>query len=295
MRQKTHLLAAMVLLGITIIWGAGFSATQLAMDAGAPVLWILMVRFLIGTAFLFCVFHRRILRTGFRTVLRGCGAGAMLIAAFCFQTLGQARSSVSTTSFLTSTYVVMLPFFQWLFTGQRPKTRVFLLCIMTLLGVLMISAGEGFSIRMGAGEWIVLACAVLYGLHIVYLGTVCRKDDPVQTAFWQLLAAGIGCALLIVSGGVEISSEAIRGMLMPCLFLGILSTGVCYLGQSWGQTRMPPAQASVIMSAEGMFGMIFSLLLGLESFRWRMLAGGLLVTLSVILVSLAPQEETEKS
>jgi drug/metabolite transporter (DMT)-like permease len=58
---------------------------------------------------------------------------------------------------------------------------------------------------------------------------------------------------------------------------------------------MPPAQASVIMSAEGMFGMIFSLLLGLESFRWRMLAGGLLVTLSVILVSLAPQEETEKS
>ena len=37
------------------------------------------------------------------------------------------------------------------------------------------------------------------------------------------------------------------------------------------------------------------LLLGLESFRWRMLAGGLLVTLSVILVSLAPQEETEKS
>ena len=156
-------------------------------------------------------------------------------------------------------------------------------------------AGEDFSIRMGAGEWIVLACAVLYGLHIVYLGTVCRKDDPVQTAFWQLLAAGIGCALLIVSGGVGISSEAIRGMLVPCLFLGILSTGVCYLGQSWGQTRMPPAQASVIMSAEGMFGMIFSLLLGLESFRWRMLAGGLLVTLSVILVSLAPQEETEKS
>ena len=41
-----------------------------------------------------------------------------------------------------------------------------------------------------------------------------------------------------------------------------------------------------MLSLEGFFGTLFSLLLGLETFRWNILLGGLCITASVILSEL---------
>jgi simple sugar transport system permease protein len=104
--------------------------------------------------------------------------------------------------------------------------------------------------------------------------------------------------MLVALGGMYSEHSGVINLALE----GIMVIGAlcaCFSLQSFDRSGFGPAHPQLSMLAAiliaGVSGMIFSLLLGLESFRWRMLAGGLLVTLSVILVSLAPQEETEKS
>ena len=74
------------------------------------------------------------------------------------------------------------------------------------------------------------------------------------------------------------------------LYLGVFSTCICYLLQTIAQKNVPAAEAGIVLSAEGAFGTLFSLLLCLEFLLWGMLVGGVLITLFIIL---AEYGETE--
>ena len=55
--------------------------------------------------------------------------------------------------------------------------------------------------------------------------------------------------------------------------------------QTKAQTVLSAPRAGIVMSLEGFFGTVFSLILGLAVYRPTMALGGLLVTLSVIISS----------
>ena len=82
-----------------------------------------------------------------------------------------------------------------------------------------------------------------------------------------------------------VSAVQLKNGLLPCLYLGLFSTGACYLMQTKAQTVLPAARAGIVMSLEGFFGTVFSLLLGLAVFRPAMAVGGLILTASVVLSS----------
>ena len=91
---------------------------------------------------------------------------------------------------------------------------------------------------------------------------------------------GIGSVLLF---RIPLPGTQLAEGILPVLYLGVFSTGVCYLLQTVAQKNVPAAEAGIVLSAEGAFGTLFSLLLGLESLRWGMLVGGVLITLSIVL------------
>ena len=291
MNTRKHPLAIAMLLLVTLIWGSGFIATEYAIESGLPTAWILLIRFLVGAAMIGIGFFPRIKASPRPTIRRGLGAGVILFAAFFAQTAGQRQTAVSNAAFLTATYVVMIPFLLWLFTKKRPPVRVFLLCLMTMAGVMLLTISGDLRPTFGGGDALVLLCALLFALHITCLGLFCAGDDPVQTAFWQLFAAALcGGAMLIISP-TPLTGAQLRVGILPTLYLGVFSTGVCYFLQTWAQTKLSASEAGIILSAEGMFGTGFSLLLGLEPFRWPMALGGVLITLSVCLAEARPAED----
>ena len=154
---------------------------------------------------------------------------------------------------------------------------------MTMLGVVLLNITEDMQLTFGKGEALVLLCALLFALHITYLDLVCAGDDPVQVAFWQLAAAAAcGGAVLLLTRPAVNASQFQKG-LAPVVYLGLFSTGLCYFLQTWAQKHVRASEAGIVLSCEGMFGTIFSLLLGMEHLRPAMLAGGGIITLSVIL------------
>lgn len=282
---RAERLAALALLLVTIIWGSGFIAVELALGSGLSVPFILMVRMLLGAALLGILFFRRVHAASRKAIQHGAVAGVLLFFAFYAQTLGQQYTTVSKTAFLTATNVVMIPFLVWLVAKKRPPAKVFALAGLTLVGVAILTlsgAQEGFALN--TGDLLVLCSALIFAAHIVYLGLACRFDDAIAITFWQLLTAGVIATVAFLISGNPPTLVQLRAGLWPVLYLGVFSTCLCFYLQTHAQRHISPAKAGILLSTEGFFGSLFSVLLGLEPLRFSLVLGGLLITASVILV-----------
>ena len=291
MKSRNCHLPALALLLVTMIWGSGFIATQYAIGSGLPTAWIMMIRFLVGSGVVALCFFRKIFPLSKSTVVHGGTAGIILFAAFYTQTAGQGKTTISNAAFLTATNVIMVPFLLWLFCRKRPPVRIFLLCLATMAGVILLTVRGGGTLSLGWGDLLVLLCALLFAMHITWLDIGCSGDYPTQIAFVQLLTAGICGGVAVLVTGQQASAENLRSGLLPVLYLGVFSTGVCYFLQTWAQKHVRASEAGIILSAEGLFGTLFSLLLGMESFRWSMALGGLMITASIIFAEKPEQDK----
>ncbi len=277
--------ATWMLVLVTLMWGGGFAASEYALRAGLGPAWILLIRFSIGSLFLLLCFFRGIRSASGRTALHGIWGGVILYAAFLAQLIGQGRTTVPNAALLTTTNVIMVPFIIWAFRHRRPHPRIFLLCLASMSGMVLLTLDGELRIAPGIGDLLILLCAFLFALHIAYLELVCFHDDPVPVAFWQLLTCAVMSGVSLLLFPSPVSAVQLKNSLLPCLYLGLFSTGACYLMQTKAQTVLPAARAGIVMSLEGFFGTVFSLLLGLAVFRPAMAVGGLILTASVVLSS----------
>lgn len=71
---------------------------------------------------------------------------------------------------------------------------------------------------------------------------------------------------------------------------GLFSTCLCYFLQTFAQKHTTPAQAGVLLSTEGLFGSLFSVLLGLEIVSVNLIIGGVIIMASIILTELLPSK-----
>ena len=280
--RTPYLRAALALVLVTVIWGSGFIATQYAIASQMDASLIMTLRFLIGALCIGALAVKKIIKSDRACVLHGCCAGLILFAAFYAQTLGQSRTSVSSAAFITASNVLMIPLIEWAVYRRRPGLKVLAMCALAMGGILLLTVDFAAGVVFSSGDWLVLACAFLFALQIVYVGRTCNEHDPLLITFWQLFSAGVAGGLLFVILRPEVTASQISAGILPVCYLALFSTCLCYALQTWAQQYVPPAQAGVILCMEGLFGTLFSLLLGLEALRLAMVAGGALIMTAVV-------------
>ena len=87
--------------------------------------------------------------------------------------------------------------------------------------------------------------------------------------------------------------EAVLGNWFPLCYAGILSMGIAYTMQIFGQLELEPASASLIMSLESVFAVVFgAIILHERMTAWEFLGCGLLFV-SVILSQLKLPEKVK--
>lgn len=284
MKSKERL-ADLSLIGVSFLWGAGFIAVQYAIQSGLPVSLIVAMRFIIAAAAVFVFRPKRILGIKKQELVTGVVAGLILYGAFLAQTLGQAASSVSNAAFITAIYVVLVPFIIWLFKGHPPKLKMFFLVFTTLAGVLILTYQKNTPlISFSAGDMLLLLCAVGFAAHIAYLGAKAKDFNPVNITFLQMATAGVlGFGVFLATDTAALTGVDWRTGAISVVYLGLVSSAVCYFLQTWAQTITTPSKAAIMMSMESVFGSLFSILIGLEAFRLNIPLGGLVILASVIL------------
>ena len=285
MQQKNMTkLSYLALLLVSVIWGSGFIATEYAIRAQMGTALIMTIRFCVAALIMLAFCWKRLGQLDKKSLLHGCVAGVLLFLAFYSQTFGQAHTNVSNSAFLTATNVVMVPFIVWMVSRKRPPLKIFVLAATTLAGIGFLTIKPGVGLQLGLGDLLTLLCALLFALHISYLGLFGGGIDVRVLTFLQLAVSGIiSLAVLLCSGSPADYLPPLREGLLPTLYLAVFSTCICYFLQTMAQQHVSPGKAGIILCCEGLFGSLFSVLLGLEPLTAALAVGGLIILSSVIL------------
>lgn len=102
-------LAIAAFLAVTIIWGSTFVVMKNSIDMLSPA-YVLAYRFTIASLGLAVLFHRRLIHMNRRDLHCGIVLGVLLGMSYVFQTYGLQHTTASKNAFITTLYVIIVPF-----------------------------------------------------------------------------------------------------------------------------------------------------------------------------------------
>lgn len=282
---KRELFAKLLLLITTIIWGSSFFILKNTIDA-LPMFFTLAVRFSFGALIIGVAFVKRLIKTDIKTVLHGVALGLGLAAAYALQTLGLKETTPGKNAFLTTVYVILVPFAGWLVFKERPHLNNLVAAVLCVLGIGLVSLNGGFHVERG--DILTLFSGVFFTVQIILIKKF-RGDDAGAILFFELLTTAVAFRIVsIIAEGTDIKLG--KEQWLPILYLGVMATGAAQLMQLVGQRNTTPSSASLILSLEAVFGVIFSIIFYRERVTPRLWAGFAVIFAAILISELNIKE-----
>lgn len=274
-------LSALGLIVTTIIWGSAFVVMKNSVDIISPT-YLLALRFTIASIALVAVFFKRLKLVNKTEILCGSLLGVFLFVSYLLQTYGVKYTTASKNAFITTLYVIIVPFLHWFFNKKRPSVNNIGAAVIAVFGLALISLEGDLSINIG--DLLTLFCGLFFAFHIVFVDRYTDHHDPVRLTVIQMVAAAIlSWVVAPIMEGTQDFTVINGSMLIGLLYLGIFSTMICFLLQNVGQKHLSPNTTSIILSFEAVFGLVFSVIFLGEEVTPKLMAGCILLFSSVIL------------
>ncbi len=281
MKKQT---AILLLIIVTIIWGGGFVAIKLALDHGVSAGMLNMIRGLIFTVIVFCIFPKQVLGMSKEQFTNGILVGIFNFAGFILQAIGAMYTTPSNSSFLTTTNVVMVPFLAWILYKNKPKPRNIVAVFVCMAGMAVLTDIVNTGFQLNIGDVYTIAGALGFGLSIVLLAKQPEGGHFAAGAFLLGLTLFLGGAFyMVVFENASFAAVNWKGAIIPILYLSIGSNFIAQSMQIVAQRHLSASTASLVMMLEGVFGSVFSILFGFEKFTLGLLTGGGLILASLII------------
>lgn len=280
-----------LLLLTAMIWGMGFISQKLGMEYNGPLTFS-GVRLLVGSLVLIPVFIYIDKKKGVKgkfsknTLLGGLISGIFLSLGTIFQQIGLISTSAGKSAFLTTLYILIVPFIA-IFIKKRISKFSVIGAIIGTFGLYLLSIKEGFYLETG-DIWLIVG-AVFWSFQIIFIDIFVNKSDPIRLAFLQFLVAGIICSILMFVFEEPSIINIYKGYL-SILYAGVFSIGIAFTLQVIAQRNTEPTIAGIIMSMESVFALIFGIIFLKEVITLREFIGSA-VMLIAILVSQIKQKD----
>ncbi len=269
-----RLYADLGLLIVALIWGVTFPVVKVAVESISPFAFN-AIRFFIACIFFLPFVSFEGFRDGFKI-------GIATFLGYSFQTVGLQYTTATNAGFITSLYVVLAPLIAFVLYRISLRGIEVLSTFVALAGLFLLTGYEGFN----WGDILMLACAFAFAMEIAMISHYSREINPTQLAFWQILAVAVLSTPFAVATDKFVLN---RDVVVALLVTAILATLVAKLMQNWFQRWTKPADASVIMSMEGVFSHIFSVFMLGESLSLMQYVGAGLIVLAVLIVSISSE------
>lgn len=279
--KNNALYGKMALFIAAFLWGISFVAVEKAMEFGWTPFMLLGMRGLLSGVALSGFAIKKKFWKNRKLIQESLIAGLLMFIGMALQTYGQQYSTVSNSSFITVLYVVFIPVILW--KKQRATTSVVIAIILAVLGTGFLTLNGGLSLNIG--DILLIGCAWLFAVHIIFLGHVIRHNDVMSVAMIQSLTMSV---LGFIFGGMNGQSIPSFGWIFV-LYAGLISSGVAFLLQLYGQSRVSPTISGLLLTLESLFGSLGAIFLLNEPFTLNVLVGGSLMLLAVVTIELGPR------
>jgi len=285
MTNKQRMLAADGgLLLAAFFWGCSFAVMKAALQT-FPTFWLLALRFNAAFIILCVFFGRKFIGESKRLFSMGMIAGLLLFGAFATQTFGLTLTTSGKQAFITSIYVVFVPFFAWMITRVFPSKICLLSVFLCCIGMFVLTSEDVSAFNVG--DAFTILCAAIFAAHLLYVGYASRIVSPILLASLQIGVVGI-LSLIIAPFFSEWPGFRGTDGLYEIGFMIIFPTIGAFLFQNMCQKYTTSTRAAIILSLEGVFGVFAGVLLLGESFTFQMSVGCAIILIAVLLSELSP-------
>ena len=228
-------------------------------------------------------------RTAWRAArLPGLAIGTVLFAAALLQQLGMGLTTAGKGAFITGLYIVLVPV-AGTALGHRTNRATWVGVALAVAGLYLLCVTDALTIA--PGDALVLACAVFFTGHILLVDRFARLD-ALRLSVTQFVTCSV-LSLAIAPLAEDRPYAGIGAALVPILYGGLMSVGVAYTLQGFGQRDAIPSHAALLMSLESVFGVLGGMLLLGESMTPRGYAGCALMLAGILLSQLRPPVDAD--
>ena len=282
----------------SILWGSAFVAQDMGMDFIGPHTFN-VGRFLVGflTLFPFFLFFefKKIKKKNidykkifFYLIILGfiLGVGQAL------QQISLIYTDVANTGVFTVMYVLIVPFISYFIFSKKIHWSIWPAVILCVIGGFLLSELKNISVRYG--DALGVLSAFCWALHIIYISKIIKFFNfPITIAMSQCFIAFLFTVIpMIVYEDVSITN--IFKDAYEILYVGILSSGLAFLLQTYTLQNLTPAPAAIVFSLEGVFAALFAWLILDQFLNEIKILGIFLILFSVIFSQIIPIYDKKK-
>ena len=281
------------LVACTFIWGTTFIAQDTGMDNIGPFTFN-SVRFFVGflavTPFVLLLEKKKVnaqikpkINEFYKLIIP---VGIFLFLATVFQQVSLLYTDVANSAFFTIFYVPMVPIIVYFLFSEKLHWSIWPSALACVIGGYFLSDISDANIRFGDG--LVIIGALFWALHIIYIGKIIDQFDlPFFIAMLQNLVVAT-LSFLLVMIFEEIDFSKIKLETAEILYAGILSGGVAFALQLFGQRNISAAPAAIVMSLEGVIAAIAAWVILNQILDLNNIIGCTLILVGILLSQLAP-------
>ena len=284
-KKFVSVFASAGLLLAATIWGFSFVIVKDSLDyIGA--MYMIAYRYTIAAVAMSLLFFKKWRLLNRDYLLHGAVTGSFLFLAYVSQTIGCDYTTAGKNAFLTTVYVIFIPFITWILTRRRPRFYVFIAALMSITGIGFLALGADDKGGINIGDILTIICGIFFALHIIFTERFNRNGgDPLFLTLLQFVFTAIfGWIFAPFFEGSFPMATAFTGRVVgSMLYLGLLSTMVGFSLQNIGLKYGQSSLASLFLSFESVFGILFSTLILHETFTLKMFFGCVLIFMAVIL------------
>ncbi len=288
MKSKKALGFSLLLL-CSVIWGSTFVAQE---ETGVEPFTYLAMRSVVAVIFLFpilvgCeIFKGRKNKTEYREkckserknlLIGGLICGFFLFVASAAQQIGMHMgTSAGKAGFITATYLLLVPIFG-LFIGKKVRGTHWICIVLALVGLFLLCMTGGLtefsfsalfstetlsSLSISTADVFVIACAFLFSFQILAVDKYSAKVDCLKLSFLEFSVVAI-LSLICMFIFEKPTISGILDSWVSIVYAGVLSSGVAYTLQIFGQKYTNPNVAAMLMSLESPFALISAIIFSL--------------------------------
>jgi len=194
-KDSTYLNAVLRLIVAGIIWGGSFTCVKWAL-VDFTTTQLLFFRFI--TAFFLGEFFLYIAapdqwKTSHSDIFLSMKPGLFLGISLLFQIHGLHYTTATNSGFITSLYVIFIPFISIFLFKTKIKKIHFLFTLLAVVGMVFLLNLQKNYFHFNFGDLLTLGAAVTAAFQIIYIGITAKKSkntfryNNYQT-FWCLIA-----------------------------------------------------------------------------------------------------------
>jgi drug/metabolite transporter (DMT)-like permease len=276
LRFKAHC----ALLVCSFLWGVTFVVVKDAL-VDISVFGYLAARFVLGCLPLIWLYRKDLRKLTREELWAGIQVGLFMFGGYAFQTAGIARTTASKAAFITGLSVVLVPVFLAAFWRKKIGRWAWGGAAASFVGLYFLTVpAQGLS-DLNRGDLLVLGCAVLYALQIIFIARYTGKYSLGALSCLQVILTGvlstIAVPLLDVTGLEHFFVRFTFQMEFGVIVTAIFTTAICYPLLVWGQRHTTATNTALILTAEPVFAAITSFMVLHERLGGRPLAGAVLI------------------